>query len=107
MNPGFWGVLDELVASSRVVVDRPKGSSHSRFLQNTSALEAGFLEGATSGDGQGTDVWLVSGDPHQMTAVLCAAELKRLLGGRAAEQQTVTAFLNGHAGFQGLLLPRP
>ena len=30
MNEAFWFALDELVASSRLVIDRPKGSAQPR-----------------------------------------------------------------------------
>ncbi|WP_407539707.1 inorganic pyrophosphatase [Deinococcus radiomollis] len=114
MNPAFWGVLDELVASSKVVIDRLKGSAHPRFPENIYPLDYGYLEGSTSGDGQGIDVWLGSGDPNQLTAVLCTADLKKrdaelkvLLGCTPGEMQSILTFLNGHPSFQSLLVPRP
>ncbi len=113
MNPAFWTLLDELVSSSRVVIDRPRGSGHPRFPENIYPLDYGYLEGTTSGDGQGIDVWLGSGDPRQIAALLCTAdltkrdaELKLLLGCTVAEVQAVTNFTNRCAGFKGLLVPR-
>lgn len=114
MNPAFWTLLGELVASSRVVIDRPKGSAHPRFPENIYPLDYGFLESTTSGDGQGIDVWLGSGDVRQLTAVLCTADLKKrdaklklLLGCTPAEVQTVMNFLNAYPSFQALLVLRP
>jgi inorganic pyrophosphatase len=107
VNPGFRGTLDE-------PVDRPKGSGQPRFSVNTSVLYDGFLEGATSGDGQGTGVWLVSGDPHQMAAVLCAAdqdsratELKLLPSCTTVKAQLIARFTKTHAAVRSLLVPTP
>ena len=114
MNPGFWSVVGELGASSRVVVDRPRGSAHPGFPENIYPLDYGFPEDTTSGDGQGIDVWLGSSDTHHLTAVLCIADLKKrdtelklLLGCTLGEMQTIFTFLNGHPSFQSLLVPRP
>ena len=32
----FWNALDELVNSPEIVIDRPKGSTHSRFPNSNS-----------------------------------------------------------------------
>ena len=108
MNPAFWTLLSELVASSRVVIDRP------RFPENIYLLDYGFLEGITAGDGQGKGVWLGSGDHTRITGIVCTvdldkrdAELKLLLGCTSAEAQAVINFLNAYASFQCLLIPSP
>ena len=114
MNPAFWTLLSELVASSRVVIDRPKGSPHPRFPENIYPLDYGFLGGTTAGDGQCIDVWLGSGDHTRITGIVCTvdldkrdAELKLLLGCTSAEAQAVINFLNAYASFQCLLIPSP
>ena len=114
MNPAFWTLLDELVASRKIVVDRPKGSAHPRFPENIYPLDYGYLEGTTSGDGQGKGVWLGSGNAQRLSAVLISAdlrkrdaELKLLLGCDPAEQQAALGFLNAYPSFQCLLVPRP
>jgi len=108
MNPAFWTLLSELVASSRVVIDRP------RFPENIYPLDYGFLGGTTAGDGQGKGVWLGSGDHTRITGIVCTvdldkrdAELKLLLGCTSAEAQAVINFLNAYASFQCLLIPSP
>ena len=114
MNPAFWKLLDELVATSEMVIDRPRGSAHPHFPENIYPLDYGYLKGTTSGDGQGVDVWLGSEDVRRLTAVLCTADLKKrdtelklLLGCTVTDQGAVLAFLNAHPSFQGLLVPRP
>ena len=56
----FWQYLDELVASSRIVIDRPQGSTHPRFPGQVYPLDYGYLDGTTSPDGGGIDIWLGS-----------------------------------------------
>ena len=78
-----------------MVVDRPKGSIHPRFPGAEYPLDYGFLEGTTSGDGAGVDVWLGTDVDRNLTGVLLSAdlskrdaEIKLLLGciGRDIEQ---------------------
>ena len=114
MNPAFWMLLGELVASSKIVIDRPRGSAHPRFPENIYPLDYGYLEGTTSGDGQGIDVWLGSGDVQRLDAALISvdlhkrdAEVKLLLGCDAVEQRNIMAFLNAYPSFQCLLVVRP
>ena len=119
MNLAFWRLLDELVISSEVVIDRPQGGAHPRFPQNIYPHDSDYLAGTTSGDGQGIDVWLSSGwlengNPCRATGVLCSAdphkrdaEPKLLLGCDPAEQTAIAAFLNRYPALQWLLLPRP
>lgn len=113
MNLSFWTLLDELVARSEVVIDRPRGSAHPRFPENISPHNYGCLSGTTSGDEQGIDVWLGNSDVKYLDAVLVRAdlqkrdaELKLLLGCTVSEQQAIVTFLNSCPSFQCLLVPR-
>ncbi len=112
MNPAFWTRLGELVASSRVVIDRLKGSPHPKFPENIYPLGYGYLEGTTSGDGQGIDVWLGSGDHIQVTGIVCTVDLRKrdaelkLLGCTPEEARVISEFLYAHPSFQGLLVSR-
>ena len=97
----FWNAIDQLVAASQLVIDRPKGSAHPRFPEIIYPLDYGYLDGTTSGDGQGIDVWLGSGPERQTTAIACTIdlwkrdmEIKILLSCTAAEIALIAAFLN-------------
>lgn len=57
MNDDFWTALDALVAQSRVVIDRPRGSAHPRYPHVVYPLDYGYLDGTSSMDGAGIDVW--------------------------------------------------
>jgi inorganic pyrophosphatase len=97
----FWVMMRALVASSRLVLDRPRGTTHPRYPTLVYPLDYGYLEGTASGDGEGIDVWVGSGDPGVLSAIVCTvdavkrdAEIKLLLGCSAAERQIILALHN-------------
>jgi inorganic pyrophosphatase len=109
----FWHALDALVATSTITVDRPKGSAHPRYPDFFYPLDYGYLEGTTSSDGLGVDVWLGSLPEQQLTAIICTvdlhkheAEMKLLLGCTSEEAQTVLAIHN-RGEQSAMLLMRP
>ncbi|HEY7357939.1 MAG TPA: inorganic pyrophosphatase [Ktedonobacterales bacterium] len=112
-NSNFWHALDTLVQTSTLIIDRPKGAAHPRYPDFRYPLDYGYLEGTTSGDGMGIDVWVGSLPEKRVTALLCAvdlekrdAEMKLLLGCTPAEAQQVLAIQN--RGTQSAtLLERP
>ena len=53
----FWQALERLLASSTLVIDRPKGSRHPRFPDLVYDVDYGYLAGTTAMDGGGVDVW--------------------------------------------------
>ena len=90
MNPDeFWQYLERLVAGSQVIVDRPKGSHHPRSPDIVYPLDYGYLDGTTSGDDSGIDVWAGASGTRDLPvrAVILTvdlhkrdAEIKILLG---------------------------
>ena len=56
----FWQRLDSLLERSKIVIDRPRGSHHPRFPEIVYVLDYGYLDGTSSNDGEGIDVWLGS-----------------------------------------------
>lgn len=100
---GFWEALEELVAGSEVVIDRPAGSRHPRFPALVYPLDYGYLQGTEAADGGGVDVWAGRGGSRRVTGVVCTVdlhrrdtELKLLLGCTAEEQRIVLQFHNGY-----------
>lgn len=73
----FWQRLDELLTSKKIVIDRPKGSRHPRFSEIVYQLDYGYLEGTSSNDGEGVDVWLGSDVERGLDAVICTVDLDR------------------------------
>ncbi|HEX9839237.1 MAG TPA: hypothetical protein VGA72_07825 [Anaerolineales bacterium] len=85
----FWHAMARLAAANSIVIDRPKGSPHPRYPDVIYPLDYGYLEGTTSGDGDGADVWLGSLNTidKMLTGILCTfdtlkrdIEIKLLIG---------------------------
>lgn len=53
---GYWRILDELAATSTIVIDRPKGTSHPRYPDSIYPVDYGYLRDTASMDGSGIDV---------------------------------------------------
>jgi inorganic pyrophosphatase len=111
MNTTFWEQLDELVASSSVEIDRPKGTASSRFPDSIYPVDYGYLVGTMSLDGGGIDVWRGTSENRHVTAVLCSVdllkrdiEIKILMGCTDEEMVTIERFLN--VGDQRAMLVR-
>ena len=112
MNDDFWTDLDRLIRESRIVIDRPKGSRHPFFQENIYPLDYGYLEGTTSGDGEGIDLYLGSQNDRALSAVILTvdlherdAEIKLVLGCTAEETQVALDHLNSF-GLRALLVNR-
>jgi inorganic pyrophosphatase len=109
----LWRALDALVDGSALKIDRPKGSAHPRYPNFHYPLDYGYLEGTTSADGAGIDVWIGSLPEKQVTALLCTVdlekrdtEIKLLLGCTPQEARHLLAIHN--RGTQSaMLLERP
>ena len=72
----FWTALDELVSSSEIMIDRPKGSAHPRFPAFIYKVDYGYLKDTSSMDGAGIDVWVGSGE-KKIDAVMCVVDLRK------------------------------
>ena len=112
-NPEFWRLLEELVSTSQIVIDRPRGSRHPRHPEIIYPLDYGYLADTTSPDGDGIDVWLGSGEDRTLRAVLLSvdlekrdSEIKLLMGLSEAETEAIYAFYNEYPGMKALLIER-
>ena len=97
----FWNAAEHLVATSEIVIDRPKGSRHPKRVEAIYPVAYGYLKGTTAADGEGIDVWVGSLEPKTVTGVVCTfdlskrdAELKLLLGCTSQEEDDILTFLN-------------
>ena len=115
MTPGstFWHEMAHPAATKSIVVDRPKGSPHPRYPEVIYPLDYGYLEGTTSGDGDGTDVWLGSLNTmnKMLTGILCTfdtlkrdMEIKLLIGCTEEDLQIIQDF---HKEMHTLYIPNP
>jgi inorganic pyrophosphatase len=108
-SAAFWQSLDILVSESRMIIDRPCGTSHPRYPDFLYPLDYGYLQGTLSNDGSGIDIWRGTMPDQRVTAIIVNvdllkrdSEIKLLIGCTPEEQQTI---LRVHeAGAQSALL---
>jgi inorganic pyrophosphatase len=75
LNLDLWEYLQELVSSNEIVIDRPKGSTYHRYPQGTYPVDYGYLNGTTTIDAGGVDIWIGSLGHHQVVGALCCVDL--------------------------------
>ena len=108
----FWQALDTLVASTEIVIDRPRGTAHPRYADKIYPLDYGYLQGTSANDGSGIDVWIGTLEKKNVCAVIVAidlhkrdSEIKILLGCTPEERQMI---LDRHnQGKQSAILIEP
>jgi inorganic pyrophosphatase len=95
----FWFVMSELVSTSIITLDRPRGTAHPRYPDMIYPLDYGYLENTTSGDGAGIDVWIGMNENKILTGILCTfdrlkrdAEIKLLIGCSMEDIETIRRF---------------
>lgn len=94
MEKRFWSRLDELIKTSEIVIDRPKGTKHSRNPDLIFPLDYGYLSGTTGGDGDGTDIWIGTAEHRQLTAIACTVDMKK----RDAEIKLIIGYTEEEIG---------
>ena len=99
MEESFWTHLDTFISASELVIDRPKGFSCPHAPSVVYPLDYDYLQGTSSSDGEGIDVWRGSLPEGHLDAVVCTvdvrkrdAEIKLLLGCTAAEKHAICNF---------------
>ena len=111
-NNGFWNALDKLVSESKIIIDRPKGSHHPKFPEYINPLDYGYLEGTSSMDGDGIDIWKGT-EGNDIDAIVCTvdlikkdSELKIFIGCNEEEKQSVLSFYYENENMKGILIRR-
>ena len=109
----FWRALDELVAQSEVIIDRPRGTTHPRYPNMRYEVDYGYLAGTRAVDGGGVDVWRGSDPAGTIDAVVCTvdlvkrdAEVKVLIGCTEEEKEALLRFHNNSSCMKGILVRR-
>ena len=112
MNDSFWQKLEQLVLNGQIIIDRPQGTSHPRFPDFIYPFDYGYLEGTTSGDKGGIDIWIGSLPDKKLSAVICTvdllkrdAEIKILLGCTPEDAEQILKTHN-QLYQAGILVPR-
>lgn len=111
-NKEFWNALDELISSSEIIIDRPKGTVHPKYPNFIYRVNYGYLKNTTSMDGAGIDVWVGTGD-KKVDAVMCTvdlmkkdSEIKVLIGCTEEEKAIVYQTHNESPYMKGILIYR-
>jgi inorganic pyrophosphatase len=109
----FWTRLDDLIASSKIIIDRPKDKPHPHWPDLIFPLDYGYLEGTASMDGGGIDLWLGSAPHRNLTAIMCTidikkkdSEIKLLIGCTEEELGIIEKFYDGKY-MSAILVRRP
>ena len=112
VNEEFWNALDELVAQSEVIIDRPKGTTHPKYPDFIYEVDYGYLKNTASMDGSGIDVWVGTGE-KKIDAVICTvdlmkrdSEIKILIGCTEEEKTIVYKTHNETEYMKGILIER-
>ena len=112
VNEEFWNALDELVANSEIVIDRPNGSAHPTYPNMIYPVDYGYLKNTSSMDGAGIDVWLGT-DEKKVDAIICTvdlmkqdSEIKILLGCTEEEKKLIYETHNESKYMKGILIRR-
>ena len=109
----FWNAIDTLASSGKIVIDRPKGSTHPRFPNIKYEVDYGYIENTASMDGGGIDVWRGSLSEPVVNAIICTvdlvkkdSEIKILIGCTEEEKKIVYETHNETAYMKGVLIRR-
>lgn len=109
----FWQMIDKLMESHQIVIDRKKGTRHPRYHDYIYPLDYGYLEGTVSSDGDGIDVWIGTSDEKVVKAMISSvdfikgdSEIKLLYACSDDEVQMVYEQHNRSDGMKGILTLR-
>lgn len=109
----FWVCIDKLFQEAILRIERSKGSAHPRYPEFMYPVDYGYLEGTTSMDGSGIDVWIGSANNKTVHALICTvdltkrdSEIKLLYGCTEEEIQTINDFHNRTSYMKGIILRR-
>lgn len=113
INDDFWNALEELVAGSEIVIDRPKGSAHPKYPDFIYQVDYGYLKNTSSMDGAGIDVWVGTESGRRIDAVICIvdlvkrdSEIKILIGCTEEEKAAVYRTHNETQFMKGIMIRR-
>jgi len=108
----FWEEMADLVVSSPIVIDRPRGKAHPRSPELIYPFDYGYVEGTLAADGVGIDVSLGSQEGRALMGILFTydtlerdAEIKLLLGCTEDDVKAIIDFIPEFMRY--LYIPNP
>ena len=98
-NPLLWKYLDKMVHENEIIIDRLKGSKHSKFSDMVYAVDYGYIKNTRSMDNGGIDIFVGSEPNKKIDALFCTidllkndSEIKILMGCTESEKIEVYNF---------------
>jgi inorganic pyrophosphatase len=108
----FFEAFDQMVNTCEVIIDRPKGTAHPRYSEFIYPVDYGYLDGTTSMDGGGIDLWLGESGEKKLDSIMVIvdslkkdSEVKLLLGCSDEETDIIYQAMN-EKGMRGMLITR-
>lgn len=105
--------MDNLVKQSKIVIDRPRGTSHPKYPNFIYKVDYGYLENTSSMDGGGIDVWVGTKEEKSIDAIMCTvdlmkkdSEIKILIGCTKEEKEIIYETHNESKYIKGILIER-
>ena len=109
----FWAIIDKMISNHKIVIDRPKDTPHPKHPNWIYEADYGYLEGTSSSDGEGVDVWVGTSTNRTATALICIvdsvqydSEIKILIGCTEEEISKIYARHNKYDSMKGILIRR-
>jgi len=109
----FWQIIDNMIATHKIIIDRPKNTPHPRHPNWIYEADYGYLEGTSSADGDGIDVWCGSSTEKTASAIICIvdavqndSEIKILIGCTEEEIEKIYNRHNLFDSMKGILIRR-
>ncbi len=70
----FWNMLEKLIQENGITIDRPKNSVHPRFPDFVYLLDYGYINGTSSQDGSGIDVFRGNDPEVGIVGIICTVD---------------------------------
>lgn len=112
-NAYFWQKLDTILLSSSLKIDRPKGTTHSKYTNLVYPVDYGYLIDTMVSDQQPIDVFVGSIQTNTISSIALSAdilrkdcEVKLLLGCTEEEVLSILEFLNQTQFQKAILIHR-
>ena len=109
----YWNYLNDLVATSDFVTERPKGTAHPRYPGFIYPLDYGYLKNTLSSDGDAVDAWVGRLNPERVSGIVCTVDTEerdvevKLLLGCTIEEMDVVLDIHNQGTQAAFLIKRP
>lgn len=108
-NKEFWDILESLIDSSEIIIDRKKGSCHPKIKTIIYPVDYGYLDNTQSSDGEGIDIWIGTNNCG-INGIICTcdsfqkdSEIKILYKCTDEEIEQIFKFTNERQKMKGIM----